>query len=69
MVATCRSSHDLAQHLSARLATEATDGGLSSPSRVAALTHQVQTLQEEFQQLEMLAKTRETNLREERYLR
>jgi hypothetical protein len=62
MVATCRSSHDLTQHLCNRLVTESP----TNESRLEALTRQTMVLQEEFQQLEMLAKSKERNLRDER---
>lgn len=66
MVANCRSSHDLAQHLSDRLSSEASDDGLSSLSRKEALVQQMMSLRQEFQQLELMARTRETNLRDDR---
>ena len=63
MVATCRSSFDLTQHLCNRLVSESP---LVSESRLEALNRQTVVLQEEFQQLEMLAKSKERNLRDER---
>jgi hypothetical protein len=64
MVSTCRSSHDLAQHLNNRLSSET----INEPSRrrAEALTDQMSSLRDEFQQLELLAKTRESHLRDER---
>lgn len=62
MVATCRSSHDLTQHLCNRLASEIP----SNEAKVELLSQQSTALRDEFQQLEMLAKTKERNLRDER---
>lgn len=64
MVATCRSSYDLTQHLCDRLASESS----SNEPKVENLTVQTASLRDEFQQLEMLAKTKERNLRDERYV-
>ena len=63
MVATCRSSYDLTQHLCSRLASESP----SNEAKVETLTKQTTSLRDEFQQLEMLAKTKERSLRDERY--
>lgn len=68
MVSTCRSSYDLAQHLCDRLSSESTDESQPSRRRAEVLTAQMSSLQDEFQQLELLAKTRESHLRDERYI-
>lgn len=61
MVATCRSSYDLTQHLCDRFTMES-----PSEAKVDQLTQQTTALREEFQQLEMLARTKERLLRDER---
>ena len=63
MVATCRSSYELTQHLRTRLASESP----SNEAKVEMLIKQRTWMRDDFQQLEMLAKRKENNLRDERY--
>lgn len=65
MVATCRSSHDLTQHLCNRLSSEIPTIP-ANEAKVELLSQQTTALRDEFQQLEMLAKTKERALRDER---
>lgn len=61
MVATCRSSHDLARHLSDRLASE-----LNHCPAAESLCSQVASMCVEFEQLEAAAKSTESHLRDAR---
>lgn len=66
-MSSCRSSQDLSQHLSKRLTSEVTtNGSKQALDRLEAFNRQISGLCDEFEQLELLAKTREQDLRDER---
>ena len=65
-LAACRSTSDLAHHLSKRLTDEMRSNEVAGDARLEALSSQLVSLSQEFQQLEMLARVREQQLRDDR---
>ena len=65
-MAACRSTCDLTQHLSGRLNAEHQMSPSASESRLEAMNNELLRVGGEFQQLELLARTKEVKLRENR---
>ena len=66
-IASCRSTTDLTQHLFLRFSAEVSSAsGDSRSGLLKLLREQIKSLQEEFTQLELIAITKEAEMRDER---
>ena len=65
LIASCRSTNDLAHHLFKRLSSEMSNGDIHS-DQVEALRHRLTSMSNESKQLELVARTRERQLRDDR---
>ena len=65
-ITSCRSTTDLTQHLFLQFSAEVSSSGDSRSGLLKLLREQIKALQEEFTQLELIAITKETEMRDEK---